>query len=103
MESSKIAILILGMTVVTYFPRALPAILVQKMNFGAKMEQFLKLIPYTAMAALIFPGVLWVDANNPYIGVVGGAIAAIFAWRKQSIMICVLAAIATDLVMYLIM
>ena len=55
MNRVNIWLLILGMTVVTYVPRALPAVLIEKMHFSPKVEKFLKLIPYTAMAALISP------------------------------------------------
>ena len=48
------------------------------------------------MTALIFPGVLTVDAQRWYIGVAGGLAAALLAWRKCPVMVCVLAAIATE-------
>lgn len=101
MNSTNILILILGMAAVTYIPRAIPAVLVDKMKFGPKTEKFLKLIPYTAMAALIFPGVVTVDTANPAIGLVGGGVAAVLAWRKCPVMVCVLAAIAADFLLYL--
>ena len=100
MDSTKILILILGMTLVTYIPRAIPAVLIEKMKFGAKMEKFLNLIPYTAMSALIFPGVFTVDTDNPVIGIAGGLAAGVLAWRKCPVMVCVLAAIAVDFVLY---
>lgn len=100
MDSARIFILILGMTAVTYIPRAIPAVLIDKMKFGAKVEKFLQLIPYTAMSALIFPGVFAVDAANPAIGIVGGAVAGVLAWRKCPVMVCVLAAIAADFLLY---
>ena len=101
MNSTNILILILGMAVVTFIPRAIPAVLVDKMHFGPKTEKFLKLIPYTAMAALIFPGVLTVDSTNPIIGIVGALVAAVLAWRRCPVMVCVLAAIAADFVLYM--
>ena len=98
----NILILILGMAVVTYLPRAIPAVLIDKMNFRPKMEKFLRLIPYTAMAALIFPGVFSVDTARPEIGIVGGLVAGVLAWRKLPVMVCVLAAIAADFLLYLV-
>ena len=89
------------MAIVTFIPRAIPAVLVDKMHFGPKTEKFLKLIPYTAMAALIFPGVLTVDSTKPIIGIVGGLVAAVLAWRKCPVMVCVLAAIAADFLLYM--
>jgi branched-subunit amino acid transport protein len=102
MDSTKILLLILGMALVTYIPRALPALLVGKIKFGARLEKFLKLIPYTAMSALIFPGVFTVDAERPLIGIVGGAVAGVLAWLKCPVMVCVIAAIAVDFVLYLL-
>ena len=101
MNNTKILLLLLGMMAVTYIPRALPAVFIENMRFRAKMEKFLKLIPYTAMSALIFPGVFTVDAN-PIIGIVGAAVAGLLAWKKCPVMICVLAAIAVDFCLYLI-
>lgn len=103
MDNTKIWILILGMALVTYIPRAIPAVLIDKMKFGAKMEKFLNLIPYTAMTALIFPGVFTVDAEHPAIGIVGGAVAGVLAWKKCPVMVCVLAAIAADFLLYLVL
>lgn len=45
--NTDILILILGMAIVTYIPRAIPAIIVDKINFSDKVEKFLNLIPYT--------------------------------------------------------
>ena len=94
-------LLILGMAAVTYIPRAIPAALAGKMKFSGKLEKFLKLIPYTAMAALIFPGVLTADAARPWIGLVGGAVAAALAWKKMPVMVCVLGAIIVDMLIYI--
>lgn len=96
-------LLILGMSLVTYLPRALPAAFIARLHFGPRMEKFLKLIPYTAMAALIFPGVLQTDAAHPIIGIAGGAAAALLAWRKKPLMLCVFAAIAADFLLYLVL
>ena len=69
---TDILLLIAGMTLVTYIPRMLPAVLLEKLHFGPKVEKFLQLIPYTAMAALVFPGVVTLDPARPYIGLAAG-------------------------------
>lgn len=97
-----VIMLLLGMSLVTYIPRMLPAAFVDKFRFGGRVEKFLKLIPYTAMAALIFPGILTVDAENCWIGLVGGSVAALLAWRKCPMMVCVVAGICANLLVYLI-
>ncbi len=97
----NICILIIGMAIVTYIPRALPAVFIEKMKFGPRVEKFLRLIPYTAMAALIFPGVVKVDTEHSAVGIVGGIVAAALAWKKLPVMVCVLSAIGADLLLYL--
>lgn len=101
MDGTKIFLLLLGMTAVTYIPRAIPALFVDKLHFSPKMEKFLKLIPYTAMTALIFPGVFTVDTANPAIGIAGGAAAVILAYKKCPVILCVLVAVAVDFILYL--
>jgi len=103
MNERNIFLMILLMGLMTYIPRMIPAALVNKIRFGPRLEKFLKLIPYTAMSALIFPGVITVDAANPWIGIAGGGIAAVLALKKCPVMLCVLAAIAVDFVLYLLL
>ena len=55
MQNRDIYLMILGMTLVTYLPRVLPAFLMGRIRLNARVEHFLQLIPYTAMTALIFP------------------------------------------------
>lgn len=100
MNISNLWLIIIGMGLVTYIPRALPAALMGKIKFGGRMEKFLKLIPYTAMTSLIVPGVFLTDADNMSIGIVGGGVAAILAWLKCPVMVCVLGAVAADFVLY---
>ncbi len=73
---------ILGCALVTFIPRLIPAIFVGQINFNKKTEKFLDLIPYTALSALIIPGVLTVDNQLWYIGLIGALVAAALAWKK---------------------
>ena len=95
-----VILLIIGMSIVTYIPRALPAVVIDRLRFTPKIEKFLRLMPYTAMAALIFPGVVTVDANRPEIGIIGGIAAGILAWLKCPVIVCVVAAILADICLY---
>lgn len=98
--NDSVILLIVGMAVVTYIPRALPAVVIDRLRFGPKVEKFLRLLPYTAMAALIFPGILAVDGSRPEIGLVGGGVAGVLAWFKCPVILCVVAAIAADMLLY---
>ena len=73
---------ILGCAIVTFIPRVIPALFIDRLEFPPKVEKFLNLIPYTALAALICPGVLTVDNQLWYIGLIGAVVAAGLAWKK---------------------
>ena len=75
-------LVILGCALVTFIPRLIPALFIDKLNFSPKFEKFLNLIPYTALAALLCPGVLTVDNQLWYIGLIGAIVAAGLAWKK---------------------
>ena len=75
-------LVILGCAIVTFIPRLIPALFIDKLDFSPKVEKFLNLIPYTALAALICPGVLTVDSQLWYIGLIGAVVAAGLAWKK---------------------
>jgi len=102
MIRTDVLFIILGMTAATYIPRALPAVILEKLKFSTKVEKFLKLIPYTAMSALIFPGIFTVDTAHPEIGIIGGLVAMLLAWRKVQVVLCVLAAIGADILLYML-
>ena len=79
----NIYLLILGMMLVTYIPRLLPSFFVGRLKNGKRFDKFINLIPYTAMSALIFPGILQMDASRWYVGAIGGMIAIILACFKK--------------------
>ena len=101
MSNKEIIMIIFGMMLVTYIPRLLPALFLSKIKLNKKIEKFLKLIPYSAMSALIFPGILTVDHEKIYIGVIGGLVALILSWKKCPVIVCVIGAVATNLIIYL--
>ena len=49
-------LIILGMAVVTYLPRMLPVLIIDRFTPPAWLNRWLKSIPYAALGALIFPG-----------------------------------------------
>lgn len=77
-----VSLAILGCAIVTFIPRVIPALFIDRLDFPPKVEKFLNLIPYTALAALICPGVLTVDNQLWYIGLIGAVVAAGLAWKK---------------------
>jgi branched-subunit amino acid transport protein len=75
----KTVLLIAGMAVVTYLPRLLPALFLDRFRFPTWFEKWLKSIPYAALGALIFPGVLLVKEDQPILGLAGGVMALFLA------------------------
>ena len=82
MSRLEVYLLIFGMAAATYIPRALPAFLMDKLTLSKRVESFLSLLPYTALSALIFPGVFSVDAEHPLFGIAGAAAAALLALKN---------------------
>ena len=92
LTNTEIAVLIAGMAIVTYLPRALPMVLLKDLHLNPFFERFLKLIPYAALGALIFPGVLFSTQNIPS-AIVGGVIAVMVAFIKGNLLLTVLSGI----------
>ena len=93
--------LIFCMMLVTYIPRMLPSLFVDKLYVGKRFRKFLELIPYTAMAALIFPGVVGVDEKMWIVGVAGALVAvALSLVKKMPLTVVVIAAVLTDMLIY---
>jgi branched-subunit amino acid transport protein len=92
-------LLILGMALVTYLPRLVPALFLGRFQFPAWFERWLKSIPYAALGALIFPGVLLVKEDQPLVGLLGGAAACILSLLKLHVTLVMLGSI---LVVYLL-
>jgi len=64
----NILFLILGMAAVTYIPRLLPALFLDRVKFPDWFRKWLNSIPYAALGALIFPGVILVEKDQPLLG-----------------------------------
>ncbi len=92
--NSKI-LLIVGMFLVTYIPRVIPFYMISSKPLPDKVKQLLEFIPYAALGALIFPGVMYAIPGN----ILAVAIAMIFAiiagWKFGGIVIPVLGSVAT--------
>lgn len=90
----KTALLIAGMALVTYIPRLIPMALSEKLNFPGWLNNWLQYVPYAALGALIFPGILYsVDGQHPWVGLAGGGAAVILALAGQNILVVLAGAI----------
>lgn len=87
-------LLILGMMVATYIPRLIPFYMIQDLRLAPRFKRFLELIPFTALGALILPGLLTSVPGQPLAMTLGIIFAATWAWFKGGIMVPVAGAIA---------
>ena len=81
----NVLLVIVGMALVTYIPRLLPALFMDRFQFPNWFQKWLKSIPYAALGALIFPGILLVEKDQPLLGLAGGVIAFILSLLRLHI------------------
>lgn len=87
--------IILGMSIVTIIPRIVPLLIVGRVTFPKWINRFLAVIPYAALGALIFPGILTVDESHPSIGLIGGLVAVVLSFLRMHVLIVIAGAILT--------
>lgn len=92
-------LLILGMMFVTYIPRLLPFIVLSRTDIPVRLRKFLQFIPYTALGALIIPGVFSATPEMPQAALVGIGFAFFYGWHRGGIIIPVLGSILIAFIM----
>lgn len=90
-----ILLIILGMSLATMLPRVIPAFVVEKMQFRPWINRWLQGVPYAALGALIFPGILTVFPDRPHIGLMGAIAAIILSLAGLNIILVVTGGILT--------
>lgn len=86
----NLILLVFAMGVVTFVPRMLPMVILQKTKLPSFVNRFLQFIPFAALGALIFPGVLSsTGPDNMASAVLGGIISVALALNKANIMLVV--------------
>lgn len=95
----NIFLVIFGMTLATYIPRLAPVFIVDKIKLPNWINQWLKMIPFAALGALIFPGILTIEKELPVVGLVGGLVAVVSAYFKLHIFYVILSSIAAVMLM----
>lgn len=89
---SEIVWMIIGMGVVTFLPRMLPFVLFRGKELPPFIQGILKNVPYAALGALIFPGILFIQDEIIY-GVVGAVCAFLLAFLGMNVIFVVLGTI----------
>ena len=98
MSEGTVLITLLGMALVTYLPRLLPAWFLRGKQLPAFVKSWLKYVPVAVLAALLLPslmvedGGLNLDWNNLYLW---ASIPAVFvAWKTKNMFATVLTGMA---------
>jgi branched-subunit amino acid transport protein len=95
--------LIVAMAIVTYMPRMLPLVLLQNVTLPNYINRFMGFIPYAALGALIFPGVLHsTGTNHLEPAIVGGIISVILAFLRCNLIVVVAGGITGAFVMNIV-
>ncbi len=89
--------MILGMAAVTVVPRLLPALLPPGLVIPAPVARWLGQVPYAALGALIFPGVVAADPDNPWTGIAAALAAVGAALLRAPAFVAALAAVVAAL------
>ncbi len=85
---ARLLVIVILMALVTYIPRLLPMLFLNGIKLPARLEVFLKYIPYAALGALIFPGIL--DSTGDRLSAsVGGLVSIIFAYYRLNVIFVV--------------
>lgn len=92
----EVVVIIVGMALVTYIPRAIPMMNPIKAEF-----RFLRYVPVSLFAALVFPEILMNQENFIVFDceTVAGIVAFITAWKTRSLILTMVVGV---LVLYLL-
>ncbi len=96
--SSTMLLVILGMAIVTYIPRVLPLVTMNGKEMPPKVKAVLQNVPYAALGALIFPGILYIQ-EDIWFGIIGGLTAMTVAFLGANLIVVVISSI-TVLTLY---
>ncbi len=90
--------LIIGMTLVTFLPRLLPLITLSDKVTNRKFEEFLSYIPYTSLTILLVRGLITAERDMIPATLAGIFIAGLLSYKKDNIVLSVLAGIALSFI-----
>jgi branched-subunit amino acid transport protein len=92
--TNSMVFIIAGMAIVTYLPRMVPFLFMDKFNLPLALQRILRNVPYAMLGALIFPGVLYVQ-EDIYFGLIGALVAFTLAFIGLDVILVVLLTIVS--------
>lgn len=91
----NLLLLLLGMALVTYLPRLMPAMILSRRNIPEVLVKFLEYVPVSVLSALLLPSILVVDGkinfslSNPLL--VTSLLTFPLAYRMKNMFLTVIA------------
>lgn len=99
-------ILIIGIAVLTYIPRALPIVYLSKKKLPTWLIEWMKFIPAGIFAALISPGIFTkggsLDISFSNIELISSAIVLIVSLKKKSLGLSIFAGVSSIFILNLL-
>ena len=92
---------IVVMAIVTYLPRVVPLVLVQKDIKYKFIKSFLYYVPYAVLGAMTFPAILY-STGNMFSAIIGMTVAVVLAFFNKGLMKVAIASIAAVYIVELI-
>lgn len=83
MDKTLIAVLL--MAVVTYLPRVMPMIFVKKRLKSPFLRSFLYYVPYAALGAMTFPGILY-STGDVRSAIAGMSVALLLSFYEKGLL-----------------
>ncbi|MDX8360991.1 MULTISPECIES: AzlD domain-containing protein [Bacillaceae] len=102
-DDMEILLIIIGMAIVTFIPRVIPAFVINFVTFPNWVNRWLSYIPYAALGALIFPGILTIQEDNIFIGLTGGIVAVLLSLLRLHILLVLSGSIIAVVIMLIMM
>lgn len=95
MEHSNYYLYIVILSFVATYPvRAIPALFISKLKLSPYWQKVWDLVPYTALTALVFPGIFYCIKENEYAATIGTVVAVLSAIFKMPLSVTVLLSVA---------
>jgi len=82
---NRIIIAVILMAIVTYIPRVLPMVFVKKRLSSRFLRSFLYYVPYAALGAMTFPGILY-STGNISSALIGMSVALVLSYYEKGLL-----------------
>ncbi len=99
---SHYLLIIIAVALISYPIRMIPAVFISHLRLSPYMQRLLDLVPYTALTALVFPGIFFCVEGSDYAAWAGTGAALLSSFFKLPLAVTVIIAVLTVLILLLI-